>query len=447
MSYAEDTHHLAVRLAHLLAHPVGALDEAGYRQGLLARGVTLDVTREVYRELTRPRYTSTRRGMLATRPGMVVADPVTALAEQLAGHRRVPGPSASEALTASSATPTGEQWREAARSALLADHTWREGTLPSWSPSTAWAALADAAALTEAVVVLDHDLAAAARSLGHAKDAGVLQRSADSPLRVAAIEVQAVASFGPLTGVEVEVVSSRPAPGQIVPVARDGDLPAAQSRLFTALTRVRHLRPEHAVQVALGQARAAATIAAVLRAGPDEGVQRLAGALDQAARGLGGAAGGAGLTASLFPGDPRPLLQAGEITRHLTRPAHPADRDPAALVDFARSLPDVVAALFDVARRHTAHGVWLVPTPDAAMTWSPYGVGLWKPALLTTAPAALAGARQVREATATLGTGRSRPAPLPPPRAVLRDVLGQAHHQRPTLPPSPSAVAVRRRGL
>ncbi len=138
--------------------------------------------------------------MLATRSGMVVADPVTALAEHLAGHRRVPGPSASEVLAASSATPAGEQWRQAARCALLADHTWREGTLPSWSPSTAWAALADAAALTEAVAVLDHDLADAAWSLGHHKDAGVLQRSADSPLRVAAIEVQAVAFFGPHAG-------------------------------------------------------------------------------------------------------------------------------------------------------------------------------------------------------------------------------------------------------
>jgi hypothetical protein len=33
VSYAEDTHHLAVRLAHLLAHPAGTLDGLGTARG------------------------------------------------------------------------------------------------------------------------------------------------------------------------------------------------------------------------------------------------------------------------------------------------------------------------------------------------------------------------------------------------------------------------------
>ena len=434
MTFAQETHQLAVHLARLLAAPGAPLDETGYHQALLARGTTLALARDVHQQVV-----GSGQGPSTTRIWGVVS----ALSKHLSDHQGLTsGLSVTQVLAATSATPAGEKWRHAARYALLADHDWREGRHPAWAPARAWAALADAAALTEAVATLDHDLARTAKSLGRDSDAAVLRRSAASGLRGAAVEAQALARFGPLAAVHIS--STRPAPGQIVMVGSDADLPAAGSQLFTALTGAAHLRPEHAVQIALGQARGAAVLASALGTAPaavnDRGVQQLATALQEAARTLGQVATAPGRTASLGLGDPRPLMQAGELLRYLVRPDGGRRRDTGALVDYARTVPDVVTALFNVARRQTTEGHWLVPSHASATTWSRFQVGLRAPALLTAAPAVLAATSQVGEAAGALGTGPPRPALVPAPRAVLRDALTEVRQRRPLPPPPPAWI-------
>ena len=434
MTFAEETHQLAVHLARLLATPGAPLDETGYHQALLARGTTLALARDVHQQVV-----GSGQGPTTTRAWGVAST----LSKRLSDHQGLTGGlSVTQVLAARSTTPAGEEWRHAARHALLADHDWREGRHPAWAPARAWSVLADAAALTEAVATLDRDLASTARSLGRDSDAAVLRGSAASGLREAAVEVQALARFGPLAAVHIS--STRSALGQVVMIRSDADLPAASSQLFTALTGAAHLRPEHAVQIALSQARGAAVLASVLRTAPaavnDRGVQQLATALQGAARALGQAATAPGRTASLRPGDPRPLLQAGELVRYLIRPDGGRRREMGALVEYARTVPDVVTALFDVARRQTTQGHWLVPSHASATTWSRFQVGLRAPALLGATAAVLAATSQVREAASALGTGLPRPSLVPAPRAVLRDTLTELRRQRPLPPPPPTWI-------
>lgn len=447
MSYAESTTALATHLARLLAARATDVGHNGFEQALLTREVTLALAREVHRHLTGGSDPPSNRQTKVN-----IADPVRAFGQALTDHHQVTRDlSPAEALSAIPTTAAGREWHHAARHALLADDDWRHGSHPTWTRARSWAALADVAALTEALTVLDHDLAPAARALSRDRDAQVLERSTASALRRAAAEVQAHARFGPLTA--VDVASPRRASGHVMFVRSDADLPAAEARLTELLAGARHLRPEHAVQVALGQARCAAAVAGLLRAAPasatpGSGLRPLTAGLDGAAHALASATATPGRTGSLHRGDSRPLLQAGELTRHLSTGTVAAGRDVAALVGFARAMPDVVTALFDVARRHTAGGFWLVPTQEDAPTWTHYHIGLREPPLLSAAAHALAAAQHLRQSPATLAANTSPPELPPPARTVLGAALTEAQRHNPTpLPPAPrSNQPYQRRG-
>ena len=446
MSYAESTTALATHLARLLAARATDLGHNGFEQALLSREVTLTLAREVHRHLTGGSDPPSNRQTKVN-----TADPVRAFGQALTDHHQVTRDlSPAEALSAIPSTPAGREWHHAARHALLADDAWRDGSHSTWTRARSWAALADVAAVTEALTVLDHDLAPAARALGRDRDAQVLERSTASSLRRAAAEVQAHARFGPLTA--VDVASPRRTNGHVVLVRSDADLPAAEARLAELLSGARHLRPEHAVQVALGQARCAAAVAGLLRAAParvapGSGLGPLAEALDGAAHALASATTTTGRIGSLYRGDSRPLLQAGELTRHLRTGTAATGRDVTALVRFARALPDVVDALFDVARRHTAGGFWLVPTQDHAPTWTRYHLGLRESPLLAAAAPALATVQHLRCAPATFTANTSPPVLPPPARTVLGGALTQAQRHNPMPPPpTPRSGQPHRRG-
>jgi hypothetical protein len=432
VSYAESTCALATHLSRLLAAGPTDLGHTGFEQALLTREVTLLLARDVHRHLT-----GTGPKPLDRTTPAASTDPITVFGLALADHQRVTRSlSPAEAVGALGSTPAAHEWRHAARHALTADDDWRHGAHPPWTPARAWAALADVAALTEAVTVLDHDLAQAAGSLGRNADARALVSSAVSGLRRAAVEVQAHARFGPLTPADVE--SPRRTPHQVAIVRGDDDLAGAETRLVGLLSSARHLRPEQAVQVALGQARCATAVAELLRAkaaggaAADGRVGQVATALDGTARALAVAASAPAQAASLHRGDPRPLLQAGELSRYLRAPgATGGQRETAALVGFARALPDVLTTLFEVARRHTARGHWLVPTHEEASTWARFQVGLRRPPLLAAAGPALTAAHHVRQAVGALGNGAPSRAPAPPARAVLGGPLVEVRRRQP----------------
>lgn len=432
MSYAEESHALAAGLTRLMARQSADLDPPGYAQALIGRSATLALAAAVHREVA---------GIGPHAVGRALADleahPVAALGRALYERVRVePDVAPSEVLARTSGTTTGRAWGEVARRAILAHHDWSTGLSGGWTPVRAWTALADVAAMTETVTVLDRDLAVAAHAQGRHQDATSLTTAARSGLRVAAAEVHALALAGPLAAEPVERVPMDRA--RVLPVATIGDLPGAQERLAAMLNHTLCLRPEHATQIVLGQARNAATIAALLRraSNTSDYVEALGAGLGRLTRPLLTAANRPRRTASIYPGDPRPLYQAGEMTRLLTRAedGQPTPDDVEALVCYAAHLGPVIRALTMSAGRETSSGRWLVPSQDEASTWIRFQPNLVEPPLLTGLRGVIPQADRVSAAATAC---QRSPAPTTlglPPRHSLPAALALGQRSRPTAP-------------
>lgn len=442
MSYAVESCALAGGLSRLLAHGSTELDSIGYAQALIARSATLTLAADVHREVA---------GIRRHAVGRTVTDlenhPVAVLGRVLSEQPRPrPQLAPTDALNATSLTTAGRQWGAAARHAILAHHEWLTGLRRAWAPVQAWTALADVAALAEAVTVLDRDLTIAATSLGRGEDAAELASAAASGLRLTAAQVQTLARAGPLAAWPIDRIPLER--GRVHQVTSTADLPQAQANLVSLLSQTRSLRPEHANQIAIGQARNATTIARTLHELTDRDngrhIQALADSLDAIARPLLAAGDRPQRTASLHPADPRPLHQAGELTRHLTRhgsarptPGDSTPDDISALVSYAGHIRSVVRALTDAAGREVLTGRWLVPSQGAATAWTPVALGLPEPGLLTALRNAIPLTDDV-SATANRISGRSNSStkvPLgTPPREALTVALSQAQRVRPTAP-------------
>lgn len=433
MSYAEESHALAAGLSRLLAQQSSELDQPGYAQALIGRSATLALAAAAHREIA---------GIGPHAVGRELADleihPVAALGRALHERVRVEADLApSDVLARTAGTVAGRAWGEVARRAILAHHDWSSGLRSGWTPVQAWTALADIAAMTEAVNVLDRDLATAADALGRTDDANRLASAARSGLRLAAAEVHALALAGPLAAEPIERVPADRS--RVLPVSSIGDLPDAQDRLAVMLTHALSLRPEHANQIVLGQARNAAAITVLLRqaADPRGQVAQVADGLAALARPLLVAGDRPRRTASIYPGDPRPLFQAGESTRFLSHlrdspPTTPKDVD--ALVSYAAGLGPVVRALTTLAGRETLNGRWLVPGRGDAATWTRFLPGLGEPPLLTGLRDAIPLADRVSTAAKACQRPRQPVALGLPPRRSLAAALAQARRSRPPLP-------------
>jgi hypothetical protein len=93
-------------------------------------------------------------------------------------------------------------------------------------------------------------------------------RGARGNLRLAASETLALARSGPLP----ELVTERRAsfPLKVIPVSRPADLVPGQRRLVELLQRVTMVRPEHAQQVAIANARTCLAVARLATSDVDQ---------------------------------------------------------------------------------------------------------------------------------------------------------------------------------
>ncbi|MGH3570169.1 MAG: hypothetical protein ACRDRH_30010, partial [Pseudonocardia sp.] len=141
------------------------------------------------------------------------------------------------------AVETEGGWSRVARHALLAGHDWSTRP-PRPSPEQQWSAVADVAALAQAVTILDRDLLAAARQLDHVDPAvaQALDAATVSGLRVAAQEASALAATGSLP--EWGEPGPDTAPTRVLIVRSPEDLAAAQARIATQVAASIELSPQ-----------------------------------------------------------------------------------------------------------------------------------------------------------------------------------------------------------
>lgn len=143
--------------------------------------------------------------------------------------------------------PATADWIAVGHRALLAARSWAGPTVGNLEPATAWHALAEIAALAEAIAVLDRDLRAAA---GERTDVHPLLAST-SGLRLAAREVLAVAAPDepPRPGPAELAVASQPvispAEGIATRNARTSTLAKDARRLTVLLDESSELSPHH----------------------------------------------------------------------------------------------------------------------------------------------------------------------------------------------------------
>lgn len=442
MSYRERSALLARELAHLAAAGTSRnVDAAGFDAALAARREMLALMRQVLSDSTGVSRDDT--GIVSTRdrgnPRRSIeeleAHPVAVLARTLASHP-TPGGRGSH-IDRSLAAPessAGRAWMRISRHALVAGHEW--STRPARpSPEQQWSAVADVAALAQALVVLDRDLAEAARRHGDVDPTLVeaLEASSTSGLRVAAGEAGALAAAGDLP--EWGEPGPDTTPTRVLMVRSPDDVAAAQGRLAVQIGTAAELSPQAVGLVAEGQARILAVTAVALRGNDDERATRSMRLAQQ----LRDAATERRQLASLMPDDPRPVLQTREVLQHLRAVGDRGWSGPqaraylpalAAVVDCS---PAVVQALSRSADQAVRTGRWIVPNTAAQRANDP----LWRRATradpeprLCAALSAVAAHAAAFIPTAPPSTARS----MPSPRETLAGVAGLGRRTRPARP-------------
>ncbi len=433
MTFADDTLEVAQSLGRLLAKHAFELDHDGLQVALVARDATLDLARMLHRDVVGP-----RAGRVGDTIAGLESNPVAVLGRLLAKRPRIePSLSPTDVLNTSHLGDAAT-WSGLARAAITAADSWPAGHGATLQGPEAWGVIADSAALAEAVAVLDGDLVGAANRLG---ENGLAERLATncSGLRLAAGQVRALAAAGPLPSEPHDVAKQ---PQHRVRVVRDVETAIGGQRSLAGLLRsAGHVRPEHAVQIAIAHVR----LVKAIRAGLVNGEMKRDGDLALAERvsaliePLTRAASRPGRVASIHAGDPRPLQQASELTRFVsTRPREVQAAAPVQLMTWTAQLRGSIEAMSSRAAREFGARRWLVPdTADVATTvWAPLRVDLDPPVLQTAVGQAVAIASSLPEPAAKADvpeTGHRRNSAMTV-HATLRQPLAGRQVRRAGLP-------------
>ena len=320
-------------------------DVAGAR---LAQQQTLVTLAGVYADLVATRVTTRTpdRGRLAEHPAAALRE-----------HLDRPYPTFPNRPSPEPVSAAGHGWNHLRGQATVAAYEWSTAD-PESRPTgdQRWTAVADLAAIFEAISVLRPD--------------------PDPALGLTAREVRRLASLGPL-----------PQPGRLVPlvtkpvrVRRQIDLAPALQRLSQLLGRTDHIDPAGVAQIAQLVALTCAALATSLtraevdpRTAYSPALPHGLRALERAIRPPAHTTRGLATALGAFT-DPRPGAQAREIWRalngggigsHGTIP-YP---EPVALLHASRMLQPVTTALLDTAVRQFDLRRWLVPSHADELRW------------------------------------------------------------------------------
>jgi hypothetical protein len=453
MTYAEHLVAMTASLVDVARHGQHDLTGPELDIALLSRGNVLELLTTVHTSLT-------GLGLRSDIPriGDLEAHPVEALGRSLRRHPRPRLEHApSDALLLPATTPAGVAWREAGRHALLAHHHWTDGEGVDLDQATTWAGVADVAALSRQLAVLDGELADILGAAGGrwTPIAGVLARAATSGLGVAARETARLSASGPVGDAGPDRVAV-PRPRVRILVARSAaDLPVTHRRLAGFLDAAENIRPERLGHLATAIARCALIARDQLPAG-DPVATALRGELREHARLLHRVTERPGGLVSLEPGDLRSLRQAAEALQGARRHAQGLAGDRRLLADYVDAIGAGTRALSAAVSRSIGGRRWLVPDRGTSLlepAWIRLRPSAPAPSPVLALRAAEAHCDVLREVVAgwltpsapvqvraVLARGSGRVVALPgPPRDVVPDVVPR----RPALPSEPVAARPR----
>jgi hypothetical protein len=449
MTYSEHLTQMTRALVDVARHGQQDLTDSELDIALLARRDVLELLTTVHADLT---------GIASSRKVISIDDleahPVAALGRALARHPRPPSERApSDAFVLPATTVAGQAWREVARHALVAHYHWSAGAGPRGDLATVWAGVADLAAVSRQLAVLDVELADTLYAAGpHRRaTAQALSCGATSGLGVAARETARLAGTGPITDTGPDR-GAQLAPKPRILVARSGtDLPATQHLLTAFLDGASNVRPERLPHLATAIARCALIVRDHLSA-DDPIATPLRGELREHARLLQAATARPGGLVSLEPGDLRPLRQAAEAYQGACRHGAALASDRRLLADYLGALTASTQALSAAVDRSIAGRRWLVPDVSDSIerpAWRALRLSAPAPHPVLAVRAAAAHADVVRQAAMKWLTP-SAPARV---RAVLglasarghagaeatapRDLVGDVAVPRPQVPSRP----------
>jgi hypothetical protein len=441
MTYAEHLTAMTRALVDVARHGQQDLTDAEVDVALVARRGVLELLSTVHADLTGHRP---HRGVV--RIGELEAHPVQALGQALARHPRPAAEVApSDAFLAPATSPAGQAWQQVARHALVAHHHWTAGDATPADEATAWAGVADLAAIARQLTVLDVELADVLSGRGprRAEAASGLARAATSGVGVAGRETARLAAAGPIADAGPDRgAASASAPGRRILVARSGaDLLATLHRFAEFLDGAVNVRPERLPHLAAAIARCA-LIARDLLPRADPSATALRCELHEHARLLREATTRPGSVVSLEPGDLRPLRQAAEAYQGARRHAAALGTDRRLLAGYLDALAGSTQALAAVVERSVATRRWLVPDHTTSLmepVWTRWRAGDPVPYPVLAVRAAADHADTLRTVAAAW--------PRPSAPAQVRAVLARASGRATTGTAPASDAVVRRPGL
>lgn len=362
MTYAEHLVAMTSALVDVARHGQHDLTGPELDIALLGRRDVLELLTTVHEDLT---GLGLRREI--SRIGDLEAHPVEALGQSLQRHPRpVLEHAPSDALLLPATTPAGIAWREAGRHALLAHHHWTDGHGTAPDRATTWAGVADVAAISRQLAVLDVELADTLHAAGGrwTPIGTVLARAATSGLGVAARETARLSASGPVGDVGPDRTAV-PTPRARILVARSAaELPATLVRLGEFLDAAENIRPERLGHLATAIARCTLIAREQLPAGDpagDPAAAALRGELREHARLLQAVTERPGGLVSLEPGDLRSLRQAAEAFQGARRHGRALAGDRRLLADYVTAIGTSTRALSAAVSRSIGGRRWLVP--------------------------------------------------------------------------------------
>lgn len=360
------------RAWHAVGHRVAALVDAPapvtadtVPLAVASHATTIRLLVEIHRDLTN-RAGNSR--LPTPTVELLETNPVKALGAALERHPSTPGVALSDVMTTKPPPGSARDWHDLARASTVAARAWRDAE-PASRPQRdqAWSLMADVAAVSQGLAVLDLDISHAATRLTEqgqellGVSAGVLSErygnAATQGLRAGGERTRTVAAHGPLPDVAPlrEPISG---PGA---VRLPAHVPGAQAATVELLDHAEPISPIDLAVVVRAQARLSEH-AERLTKDP-----RLADLARQHALQLATVVP-RGLSTIEPASDLRPLQQTQALLTYLrtVRAEHPDAGKIAAAI--ARSQPDMVDALYRSSRQQLGAGTWLVPNPNERST-------------------------------------------------------------------------------
>ncbi|GAB3250364.1 hypothetical protein [Kineosporia babensis] len=426
MSYVREMTVVARAIDTLLNHP-STLDPSETSLALAAHAALIELLRD---RTSAFRYTNVDAEPRHNGVPSLDRHPVALLEKHLRNHPQIRTDTVTTIVETAPSTVKGRAWQTVLISSMRAQVAWSE-TPASLKPvgDEIWSHLADIAEITEAVTLLDIDLAEHLSVQKQHQDADRLRRGARSGIAIAAREVRYLAAGGELPvipdhGRESLRVLANPSPA---------DLPQALSRMGYRLASGGPTSPRAYLAAAMATAMTAEMAAVTLQsAGIDQTTLRLRNLvkdlryLQKLSK----------YVVTQGPTTPASLEQPRQIQQLLLGMSK--RKEQLSLLDAlaaAKEIPNALALMRDCVEQQMRSGHWKVRRDlKSGAAWGPADMNGSPPVFLDRARAV---AQRAENLAAVLRDVQPHnpSAPITAPRNIVRAALNRrGPPQRPGLP-------------